>query len=195
MRLFIAIELPASARRELERRVAELRGRRGWRFVPSRNLHLTLRFLGEVSAAQRRPLFSACAAAVSSLPGGRLGLSDLGVFPGPRRPRVLWCGLRQEPADWLLPLAREVERAVRSAGFPAEDRPFRPHVTLARAVRGQRPAVPPDAAGGAGAEGRERFRVSRVVLFRSHLGAAGARYEALEQWPLAGMDAPGPQAG
>ena len=195
MRLFIAIELPDAARRSLERRVSEMRGNHGWRFVPARNLHLTLRFLGEVSAEQLQPLSAACAPAVQSVTGGSLELTGLGVFPGPRRPRVLWCGLDQHPADWLLPLARKVEQAVRSAGFAAEERAFRPHVTLGRAARGQRPRAP---LSGPGPEGREeavRFEVSRVVLYRSRLGPAGARYEVLETWPLAGTDAPGPQAG
>ena len=126
MRLFVAIDLPDDIRQS----VADIcRGLPGVRWLPPEQLHLTLRFIGDaddaVNAAIRKGL-----ATIASLPFP-LALNGAGCFPSPRRPRVLWVGLNGgEP---LMQLQQKVETVVvMAAGLPAEERPFSPHITLAR---------------------------------------------------------------
>jgi 2'-5' RNA ligase len=179
-RLFLAVDLPGDAR---ERLAAHLRDALGGRALPGRAVapaswHLTLRFLGDTPPAQRADVGRAMA---ESDPGDSftLGFGGLGAFPRPARATVLWLGV-EEGAERLGTLAAVAEEAARRAGFAAEERPFSAHLTLARIrpaqdVRPLLERVP---------SFRERIRVDAVVLFRSHLGPGGARYEAVERFPL-----------
>jgi RNA 2',3'-cyclic 3'-phosphodiesterase len=103
----------------------------------------------------------------------------LGAFPNPRRATVIWLGVTRGE-DRLTELADLCEEAAQSAGFPPEDRPFHPHLTLSR-VRPAEKVVdllasePPPPI---------RTTVDRVTLFRSHLGRGGAVYEPIEEFPL-----------
>lgn len=186
MRLFLAIALPEAVHHGLNRLVQRLRRECvGWRWVRPEGIHLTVRFLGEVDPVDDARLRQVWGRAVSDHPPFRLVLGGLGVFPSPRSPRVLWVGVEEQPSDGRLArLAAAVEGAARSSGFDPEERPFRAHLTLARTERGARsPTTPrreaPEVEGLAA-------EVSEVVLFASELGPAGARYTALERFPLGG---------
>lgn len=124
-RLFVAVDLPdAHGDRLTELRDETLRAR----WTPQEKYHLTLRFIGDVDDADIPPIETALAevdAATFSLL-----VEGVGVLPSLRRPRVVYAGLRLEPA--LHALHDRVEQALRDVGLPADDRPFRPHVTLAR---------------------------------------------------------------
>jgi 2'-5' RNA ligase len=182
MRQFLAARLPGrldSGVAALQRRIgAELRG---WRWVRPEGIHLTLRFLGDVddsrdarARAVWREVIAGCA------PFG-LRLTDLGRFPPRGRPRVLWVGVEEtDPGGALATLAERLESAARELGFDPESRPFRPHLTLAR---GGRPGIPSDPAA-LGIRGSAEGRVREVVLYRSDLLPTGARYTALEAYPL-----------
>jgi len=125
MRLFIAIELP----NEIKQRLARMRiDIPGCRWVPSEQIHLTLAFLGEVDDA-KLDLLTRVLATINA-PGFSLCFNNTGCFPDRRRPRVLWIGLKPEPL--LDTLASQVRKAVLACGIPQEDRPFSPHITLAR---------------------------------------------------------------
>lgn len=179
MRLFLAVELSEAVRQSLAALQTELRKRcPGWRWVRAESLHLTLRFLGEVDEERDAACRRLWREAVGRFGPFELGLSELGRFPPAGRPRVLWIGARAEPERTLGELAAALEDAARSAGFPAETRPFRPHLTLARAER--RPRVPdPAPAGDVPVQS-----VEEIVLFRSRLGPGGARYTALDRFAL-----------
>lgn len=179
-RLFLGVEVPEDAR---ERLAAHLRGALAGRVLPGRAVapaswHLTLRFLGATSPGRRAAVAAALRGADLG-DGLTVGFGGLGAFPSPARATVLWLGV-EEGADRLGALAAAAEDAARRAGFPAEERTFSAHLTLGRIrpaadVRPLVERVPPF---------RERVRVDGVVLFRSHLGAGGARYEAVERFPL-----------
>jgi 2'-5' RNA ligase len=178
-RLFVALPLSEDARQALstivrERVPAGLPGRA----VPPRNWHLTLRFLGDVDPVAADRLAAALDGADL---GGAFSVSwgRLGAFPRPQRATVLWIGLA-DGADPLAALAARVEECARDAGFPAEDRPFRAHLTLAR--------IRPDRDVRSLVEGFDPAGVTmtadHISLYRSHLGSGGARYEAVEEFPL-----------
>lgn len=181
-RLFLAVELPDDAR---DRLAAHLGGAPGGGRLPGRAVappswHLTLRFLGDTPPERRAAVVGAMREADLGA-GFALGFGGLGAFPRPARATVLWLGV-EEGAERLAALAAVAEDAARRAGFPAEERAFSAHLTLSRIrpaqdVRPLLERVPPF---------RERIRVDAAVLFRSHLGPDGARYEAVERFPLGG---------
>ncbi len=176
-RLFVGVAFPPGLRRALEAHVANA-GPLPGRPAPPANWHLTLRFLGDTGVRTAERLTAALRAAPLSSAFG-LSFGRLGAFPRPARAAVLWIGVEAGEAP-LRALAAVVERAAVAAGFPAEPRPYAPHLTLARIqpprdVRALIDSVPPFAGG---------MRVEEVVLFRSHLGGGPARYEAVERFAL-----------
>lgn len=182
MRLFIAIELPDEVKRGL---VAPRRGIPGVRWVPQEQIHLTLLFLGEVGEEQVAPLCRALAE-VSGAPF-TLTLSGTGCFPNNRRPRVFWVGLDPQPA--LDRLAEGVKRAAESCGITTEERPFTPHITLARI----RPPAPFDTGGRLAQwvpEGLPPISVREFVLFQSILEAHGALHRPVRAFPLPETNVP-----
>ena len=124
-RLFVAIDFPTATR---DRLAGLCRGVPGARWVPPEQLHLTLRFIGEVDG----PTFHDVAEALDAvhLPCFELELKGVGHFPPSGEPRVLWAGIA--PADSLSRLRNAIERALHDAGVAPDTRRFTPHVTLAR---------------------------------------------------------------
>jgi 2'-5' RNA ligase len=129
MRLFIALDLPDDVRAELAAAQARLGGH-AVRWAAAEGMHLTLQFLGEVEAGRVDGLLAALA--VVSAPPFALRLAGLGAFPSAARPRVLWAGLGGDLGA-LGALQRAVTAATSALGFPPEERPFTPHLTLGRA--------------------------------------------------------------
>ncbi|MDQ7857370.1 MAG: RNA 2',3'-cyclic phosphodiesterase [Armatimonadota bacterium] len=132
-RTFVAVELGERMRAGIARLQEELRaaGAR-LRWVRPDHLHFTLRFLGELPPAQVARAVVATRDAVATIAPFALTLGGLGAFPSLERPQVVWVGTIAG-ADALVALARAVNEALARAKFPADGRPFRPHVTLGRA--------------------------------------------------------------
>jgi 2'-5' RNA ligase len=196
VRTFIAIELPEAVRLLVERRQRSIQNRLDqlnapsvFRWTPVEKVHLTLRFLGETSDAQRGEMADLLANAAATWPRFDLGLEGLGCFPNFRQPSVVWLGVRGDLAA-LQHMQAEIERFSRRAGFAAEERAFRPHLTLARASRdAKRPDL--QAAGRALeriAEAGETgtFTVDRIAHIKSDLRPSGAIYTVLAEFPLRG---------
>ena len=190
MRLFLAAELPDELLGEVDDIRTGLAAKlSGWRWARPHGVHLTLRFLGEVAPESDRETRDSWRRVAADARPFRVRLSGVGHFPARGRPRVLWVGVEEtSPGGSLVTLATELEQAARGLGFAAESRPFRPHLTLARGRRGARPEEPQIAAVRVGTEARVRD----LVLYRSDLVASGARYTALESFPLGG---PGTKTG
>ncbi len=152
-------------------------------WVAPGNLHLTLKFLGNVEEARIDEIVASLRGAVVEVATFDATVSGLGAFPTPARPRVVWAGV-SVGANAMVQLARRVDGALAALGVPPEARPFSPHVTLGR-VRVPRPA-PALAAALAGGEGCEfgTVRVERLVLMQSHLSPRGSQYTALAEVPL-----------
>lgn len=180
MRLFVAVDVPEAIKRSIERDVVEpLRERiPGARWSRPEGRHLTLKFLGEVPDERIAAISAALVDAASRQSAFRAAFDALGGFPSLGRPRVLWVGIGKG-ADGFTTLAADVEDVLQPLGFPGEDRPFHPHYTLARfskpSLVGELPDVDVP---------RRSFGVGEVVLFRSQLHPKGARYTALERFPL-----------
>jgi 2'-5' RNA ligase len=185
LRAFLALEIGEGARRAAaaaaERLAREVRGREV-RWARPESYHLTLRFLGEISAEQAALVAARVAEAVAPIAPFELRLGELVAFPSLRRPRVL--AVSVEPEALLTALARRVEAATLRAGLSPEARAFRPHLTLGRV----RDRAHPDLHA-AGPLRAEPFRVAEVVLFRSDLHPEGALHTPLERLALG---VPGP---
>ena len=191
MRLFVAIDPPEDVRRRLG---ALSRGLDGARWVPLDQVHLTLRFLGEVGSeaseriassleAVREPRFSLTLAGVGRFPPARPKPLRRGEGPSRRAPRILWAGIEEQPR--LTALHDAIEARVREAGLPPEDKLFSPHLTLARLREG----TPSDAVelwlerGRAFREGP--FAVDRFSLYSSVLAPTGAQHRKERSYELA----------
>jgi 2'-5' RNA ligase len=156
-----------------------------WRWIPPRNYHITLKFLGEVGDALLPRLVDAASCAAGAVSSFDLSFLRFGAFPSISRPRVFFYAAERGSAE-LASLAGSLEEELLSLGFEPERRRFRAHLTLAR-VR-NRPTLEvqrilesvPDLPGTA------LQRVDRFVLMQSTLSRSGARYEELGSFPLSG---------
>lgn len=176
MRLFVAIDPPDPIREALDRFSEGLAQR--VRRVPRDQVHLTLRFLGEVDEERVPALVDALAMAVPG-PPINLRVCGGGAFPSPSRPRVLWAGLAGE-LEALRALAARIDRAIVGEGLPPADHPFRAHLTLARCPQGRAP----DAVAAVQAlPDLGEWAVGEVLLMKSTLGQR-AVHERLATFPL-----------
>ncbi len=133
IRSFIAIELPVELKREISRLQEQLKAgsRAPVRWVSPENIHLTLKFLGDIDAAVIDDIKDALQEAVWGISAIRLGAEGLGVFPNNTRVQVIWVGLSGE-IDRLQKLQQSIDKELAKLGFPAEKRGFSPHLTIAR---------------------------------------------------------------
>lgn len=179
LRLFVAVEVPAAVRSEVSLARRPLQAEAGaLRWTDPDGWHLTLAFLGWTDAGRVAEVERVLAAVAAAAPPVPLRLTGrAGTF----RRDVLWAGLEDAPA--LAALAAAVQQALAEIGVPRERRPFSAHLTLAR---GRRDApVPPRLAQRYDGP-TTRWTVRELLLQRSYPGPAGARYEVLRAWPLAG---------
>ena len=193
-RLFVAVPLPAAAGDAVRDLVERVQGeveanarkpRSAVRWVRLDGLHLTLRFLGPTPREQVPTVAAAVDAAAAGTPAVRVAIGGAGAFPSPARPRTLWLGVT-DGAGGLDGIARRLDRELTTAGWPADARPFRPHLTLARADgRREGPLVARRLADRA-ADVDIPFDADRVVLFESVTGGGPARYVPLHEVPLSG---------
>ncbi|PWC44835.1 RNA 2',3'-cyclic phosphodiesterase [Azospirillum sp. TSO22-1] len=176
IRLFVALDFPADVRA----RLAGLAGGvPGARWTESDNLHLTLRFIGEVPDDTAHDIDAALAEIAA--PGFDLVLDGVGMYGSGRNARVLWAGVERSEA--LSHLQSKVESALVRCGLAPEERKFSPHVTLARLKDAPKDRL------GRFLEDRGLFRagpmrIGHFTLYRSHLGKGGAVYEALREYGL-----------
>ncbi len=197
MRTFIAIDMPApvlrqltAAQRRLTQHLLTQQLDRCVRWTPAGNLHLTLRFLGEIDGLQQRMLAHGLAEIAARHAPLALFADGVGCFPNARRPSVLWCGLQGDLAA-LSRLQAEVETAAQSAGLPAEAKPFTPHLTIGRLPRNATPAqlqaVGAAAMRFAATPGRLEETtptVDELLLMRSELTPSGSIYTQLGVFTL-----------
>lgn len=182
-RLFVAILLPEPVRNEIARAVEPLRaGLDHIRWVRTEQLHLTLRFIGDVGRPRVPELETALATALRALPGLTLAITGGGAFPSPSRPSVLWAGVA--PDARLGAIHAATEAAVVGFGIEPDTRDFHPHITVGRVRRGRKA---PDAGRAiCGLTLETTAPVREASLVESIIGRGGARHTPVARFPLAG---------
>jgi 2'-5' RNA ligase len=174
-RLFVALRPPRSIRAML---IAAMHGISGARWQSDEQLHLTLRFIGEVDRHRAEDI----AAALGALHAPAIAARIVGVnlFERQGRPHMVWAGV--EPLVSLAALHRKVDQLLARVGIAAESRVFVPHITLARLNRGSGPVAPFLALHGDLAS--DDFTFDHVTLYESELGHGGSRYHPVARYPL-----------
>jgi len=188
VRLFVALEVAEAPRRDLRRRVDGVRDRLPRaRWVDVENAHLTLVFLGETAEADVPALTAGLREAFARCPPLELRLGSGGTFPPGRPARVAWVGVEAPPE--LATVQADVTRAaVETIGHEPEERAYTPHVTLARCSDPwRRDAIEKFNTALTGPIGQP-FVADHGILFESKLSPKGARYRAVEAFPLQGTE-------
>ncbi len=186
LRVFLGVELTSDLRQKLADLQNLLRGtlpKVNW--VPSDSIHLTLKFLGNVAIGMVDQLETAIEPIRNNQPPLTLEIHGLGVFPHIRRPRILWTGCTGDyPA--LLKLVSRIESALEPLGFSPEEKPYSPHLTLARIKRDNSIVGRVLTHSGLLEQPRNlgSFLIDRIALFRSDLSPFGAEYASLWTLPL-----------
>jgi 2'-5' RNA ligase len=189
-RLFIAIELTPAVREWLGKARSVLSARipsSSVRWVETGSIHLTLKFLGEIPSGRIEGIRAVLDALARSTRPFPLSLHGLGCFPNTARPRVVWAGIRCGPL--LGTLQNNLEQGLEGIGFPAERRPFSPHLTLGRVregVAGARLAEIGRAVETGFQETTAGMDAKDVCLFRSMLRPGGAEYSILYRSQFSG---------
>ncbi|MEJ2263407.1 MAG: RNA 2',3'-cyclic phosphodiesterase [Anaerolineales bacterium] len=191
IRSFIAIDLPPKIQTRLENISDQLQERLEGvpvRWVPVGNIHLTLKFLGDVSESNLEVLKDVLQTVVSGHPTFEISVGGLGAFPKSKRPRVIWIGI-EAPQD-LSVVQRNIEAETTRLGYAPEKRPFSPHLTLGRVSRNAKSRDIRQVA-----EVLKSYkvgylgvaRIEAVHLYRSDLHPGGAVYSGLFTAPLSGL--------
>ena len=183
VRAFIAIELPVALKAEIARLQGQLKAnnRVPTRWVNPENIHLTLKFIGDINSDTIDGIIHAIGEAARGVPSFRLGIKRLGVFPSPKRPRIIWVGLACS-LDIVKNLQQRIDSALDRLGFPREKRPFSPHLTIARLQDRATPAERQTAGQlieGTEFSGQTDFNAATVYLIKSRLTREGPIYSRL----------------
>ena len=187
LRVFCAIELPAALRALVLQHIAKLKqstpdARASW--ARDTNLHLTLKFLGNIPTTSVSKLSEAAARAVAGFATFPLRFEATGAFPNQRQARVLWIGVNDSSGK-LHELQKRLEEQAAQAGFAKETRVFSPHLTIARLRN------PQDARTLAAVHSQMEFApvemmVSELLVIRSELSSAGSKYSVISRHALKG---------
>lgn len=184
-RIFTAVDLSEAARNQVSGYIENLRRahrslRVGWE--KTEKLHLTLNFFGDVNEMRLQQINSAAAAAARLFKPFALQISGTEVFPSPRKPRVLWLGIK-EAENSLTQMQTILEKKCEQAGFAFEKRDFKPHLTIgrlrepARSLQLTREHLARNIESGA-------FQVSEIVVYESRITATGSIYKVVAKHKL-----------
>jgi 2'-5' RNA ligase len=176
MRTFIAIELEPPQRQPLLKLLSEVFPEsRDVRWCSENQLHVTLKFLGEVRPEQLAAVCDAAQTACRQVPPFPLRLKGLGGFPTPRSPRVLWCGV-EDPTQSCRRWVELADPLFAKLGFEPENRAFTPHITLGRSKSPAGSRVMREMLESAPAPETEPTTVRQVIVYESELRPTGAVY-------------------
>jgi RNA 2',3'-cyclic 3'-phosphodiesterase len=179
IRTFICIELSPGLKLALQQLITHFQQtmpHSSIAWVKAQNLHLTLRFLGDVDLVQLPLLSTTLATAMQPYRAFSLMAAKIGAFPNLKHPKVFWVGVTDSTGQ-LLALQRDLELALQAVGLGAADKPFSPHLTLGRVRQLSAKELAP-ALESAKFE-PQTFAVNQVVVMRSDLQPQGARYSPL----------------
>ncbi len=187
IRTFLAIELPRALLSKIEEVQGDLRSSQAdVRWVNPENLHLTLKFFGNIDQSRIEPIVQSIDQAVQETPPILLRVKGMGAFPNLKNPRVIWIGV-EDGKEEVTSFQKKLEIGLKKIGFPPDDHPFHPHLTLGRmrSSRGKEDLI----------KRMERYRedefgevqVEKVILFKSDLRPSGPIYTSLREIRLGGQ--------
>jgi len=188
IRAFIAVNISEEIHNNLAKLIKELKERlcqSPVRWVPVENIHLTIKFLGDVSVSNLDLLNKILAAEAKQHSPFEFSVGKLGAFPSKRRPRVIWVGV-EAPSE-LLDLQRGIENETTRLGYSRENRPFSAHLTLGRVsrkVNSQEIQVIGDVLCNCKVSYLGSACVQEIHLYKSDLHPSGASYRTLYSAPL-----------
>lgn len=181
-RLFYAFDLPDSLRSRIDdhvRRLKQAVSEVAASWSRPENIHLTVKFFGNLDQGKVPVISAAAAKVVKESSAIQIEVGETGVFPRPSRPQVLWIGVH-DPSRGLAKLQQRLADEFAAAGFPKEDRAFRPHLTIAR-IRQPHNAGRLAQTHLAMKFSAEEITLSELILFRSELSSKGSRYTAISR--------------
>ncbi len=179
MRTFIAVEIPEKERKTIWELIIEQKKKNlPIKWVEFQNLHITLKFLGEIDEKKLDRILDILSTISSRTKSFKISLENIGCFPGIRNPRVLWIGVNHGGNE-LIKLATEIENDLYKIGFKKEDKKFHPHLTIGRI---KTPCTVEDIMNQK--IKTELFDVKEFILFKSMLQPSGPIYEKLKNFPL-----------
>jgi len=180
IRTFIAIKLAPEIISSITRMQERLKGFGGRvKWVEPSNIHITLKFLGNITHEQLDKVIVATREALRPFGSFDVSVSGLGTFPGKTSPRVIWIGIAEGKQE-LARLSKAIDKSLSKAGFPHERREFSPHLTLGRVKSSEGREGLTKAIASTDASNLGSVRVKRIVVMRSQLTPAGPIYTALE---------------
>jgi 2'-5' RNA ligase len=186
IRSFLAIVIPIAVLNKIKEVQEDLKSSGiDVRWVNPGKIHLTLKFFGSIDESRIEPIVESIREPVLATPPFSLQVTGLGAFPHFKNPRVIWVGL-VDGKDVLIPFQKGLEARLDGIGFPREDHPFQPHLTLGRAKssRGRDELV------GKMEKYKEEefgeFQAEELILFKSELTPSGPIYTRLRELRLGG---------
>ena len=188
VRAFIAVDLPPDLQERLAQVIHKLKEQMGdvpVRWVPAENMHLTLKFLGDVSMSNLDVLKDILRGEAVDREQMVISLGTLGAYPKVRRPRVIWVGM-EAPAE-LDALQRSIDKQTARVGYARDNRPFAPHITLGRVSRNATPdevRIIGDVLNTMNIGYLGVARIGAVHLYRSDLQSDGAVYSRIFSAPF-----------
>lgn len=185
MRLFLAVTIPEPVKEILAAIQALIEPRTSIAWTKVDQLHLTLKFYGDVKTSLLETLVHLLLPVIAGLEPRVCSLGNFGTFPTMSKPRVLWVDLDQG-SDAVVAMAQKVDVASAAQGFEVADKPFRPHITLGRVRRASEPVnLPLIRIHEKLNQARSvAWKVDALVLFESRLHASGAEHIPIETFQL-----------
>ena len=184
LRAFVAVEMPVPVREALEEvqsGLKQLNIRARW--VRPENIHLTLKFLGNIPAGHVPSIGEVLRVVARAHGRFSLAAAGVGVFPDMRRPKVIWVGLTSRP-EALTPLQQDLDGRLAALGFPREAKSFRGHLTIGRFRAEGLPGPVADAVKRYAAVPFGTFAVEEIILLKSYLQPEGPLYTPLAREKL-----------
>jgi 2'-5' RNA ligase len=179
IRAFIAIELPEKIIYTIGKVQEEIKSYGvKIRWVRPNNIHLTLKFLGDIKETDTEKIARVISESVTGYPPISLAVKGIGVFPGIKQPRVLWLGISKQ-LNLLTGLQKTLDEKLEAMGFPKEKRPFKGHLTLGRIKDKIDPKRLHDVLKDFTQFESEHFFGERIILYKSELKPKGAVYTKL----------------
>jgi len=181
VRLFVALHISQEIRDAITDLVGEIRPLdESWKWTRTENLHVTLKFLGEISPEKLQVVKETLGGVPAEFPF-LLRFVSLGFFPNGRRPRVLWVGVDAPPG--LTKIVHAIEESLANIGIPREERECSPHLTLARSKEGRILPSLSEAIAKREKSGFGEMTATSFQLIESKLKSTGAEYTTLESFP------------